>query len=58
MNEKENEKRLVLVRAILDLSDEEILSAFIGTTNDPDATTKSHGGTGHPNEPPPGTGGG
>jgi len=52
MKEDLNEKRLTLIRVVLDLNDDQVSTAFIGNTNDPDATTQSHGG-GHPPDPPP-----
>ena len=48
--EEANEKRLALIRTILNLSDEEVLGATL--LLEPDATTESHGG-GHPPDPPP-----
>ena len=52
MKESADEKKLTLIKAILDLDDEQALSAFIGTKSEPDATTEGHG-TGHPPGPPP-----
>ncbi len=52
MKESADKKRLILIKAILNLSDEEVLSASIGTTSEPDATTESHEGS-HPPDPPP-----
>ena len=52
MKESANEKRLILIKAVLNLNDEEVLLAFIGTTSEPDATTESHEGS-HPPDPPP-----
>ena len=51
MKEDANVKRLSLIENVLALSDEEVLGAILSL--EPDATTKSHEGTGHPNEPPP-----
>lgn len=50
-----NEKRLSILRKILNLSDEEILENdnFTYWGGEPDAITFSHGGTGHPPTPPP-----
>ena len=48
MKESAAEKRLILIREILDLSDEEILAQ-----SEPDATQQSHEG-GNPHDPPPG----
>lgn len=53
--EDANEKRLSIIRKILNLSDEEILENDNFTYwGEPDVVTFSHGGTDHPNEPPPG----
>ncbi len=52
--EDANEKRLSIIRTILNLSDEEILENDNFTYwGEPDAVTFSHGGTGHPPGPPP-----
>jgi len=52
--EDANEKRLSIIRAILNLSDEEILNNDNFTYwGEPDAVTSSHG-TGNPPHPPPG----
>ncbi len=54
MNTKANEKRLTILRAIHDLSDDKILSLDSATfeDGDPTAVIFSHGGT-HPPTPPP-----
>jgi hypothetical protein len=49
--EEANEKRLSLIRVILDVSDEQIATATLNV--DPDATTESHNGGSHPPDPPP-----
>ena len=52
--EDANEKRLSIIGTILNLSDDEILENNNFTYwGEPDVVTFSHGGTGHPNEPPP-----
>lgn len=56
MNESEKiaEKRALILEKIQELSDAEILENDNFTYwHHVKAVTKSHGGTGHPNEPPP-----
>lgn len=52
MKESANDKRVTLIQVILNLTDDETSSAFVGTTDGPDAAIKHHGGS-HPGDPPP-----
>ncbi len=51
MKNRANEWKLQLITEVLSLSDEEALTAIL--TVQPDATTKSHGGSHPPGPPPP-----
>ncbi len=56
MHKKANEKRLEMIRALLELSDEDIMdnTNFTFWGNDPTIVTYSHDdGKGHPPTPPP-----
>ncbi len=52
MKNRANEWKLQLITEVISLSDEEAVTAILVTVQ-PDATTKSHGGSHPPGPPPP-----